>query len=490
MSFPLPTRAQESRTAIARLYVTMRHLFNRGYYKPNGRSGDSLREALFTLKPEIYGSIMDPEKVELEGLIYIIDRLPQGIEECRFVQLLADEGYSNDGLEVIIPPKRRRNCYRLDANTMLIEVTRGRSEIYDILTHLTFMYLEANKIARNAHDHDGNLTHEWRKLEEIMQGGEGEPNGQHVPIEARHQAFSYLSSLLGRTYQETLAAHKRLEHVRDFDHGLFHTVYWLGKLSMEENEHEENERIIKFSSALRDRIGHHLHGEKWASNIQDLLMEKGWQDRPMHIISANLHSVRTSLYGYAALEEAGVRPADWSIYQTASELSSPEHADWNQIIEDYARKHGMYVLDDTAGTNIVVQLFDMEALRDMPLAPELGAKSIPEGKDAPLILVMDYAFGEQAYELMDELLKPYDMETNEMRNIQSVSIMGKAGILTGDKGDLMIPTAHVFEGTADNYPFENDLTAAPLAIQRRRADNLADGVGLALVSEVWRDLGY
>jgi hypothetical protein len=35
--------------------------------------------------------------------------------------------------------------------------------------------------------------------------------------------------------------------------------------------------------------------------------------------------------------------------------------------------------------------------------------------------------------------------------------MGKAGILEGGKGDIMIPTAHIFEGTADNYPFENEL---------------------------------
>ena len=36
--------------------------------------------------------------------------------------------------------------------------------------------------------------------------------------------------------------------------------------------------------------------------------------------------------------------------------------------------------------------------------------------------------------------------------------MGKAGILEGGKGDIMIPNAHVNEGTADNYPFENELT--------------------------------
>ena len=36
----------------------------------------------------------------------------------------------------------------------------------------------------------------------------------------------------------------------------------------------------------------------------------------------------------------------------------------------------------------------------------------------------------------------------------------KAGILKGGKGDIMIPNAHVFEGIADNYPFENDFSVA------------------------------
>ena len=71
---------------------------------------------------------------------------------------------------------------------------------------------------------------------------------------------------------------------------------------------------------------------------------------------------------------------------------------------------------------------------------------------------MDYAFGEQAYECFDELLKPYSKAGKKYPlDILSTSIMGKAGILHGGKGDLMVPTAHVFEGTADNYPFRNEL---------------------------------
>ena len=71
---------------------------------------------------------------------------------------------------------------------------------------------------------------------------------------------------------------------------------------------------------------------------------------------------------------------------------------------------------------------------------------------------MDYAFGEQAYETLDELLKPIKINGKKIHlNVKSISIMGKAGILEGGKGDIMIPSAHIFEGTADNYPFKNEL---------------------------------
>jgi len=60
------TRAQESSGAIERLYITMRHLFNRGFYKPMGVSGETLRQALLLLRPEIYGSIAE-EKAEING---------------------------------------------------------------------------------------------------------------------------------------------------------------------------------------------------------------------------------------------------------------------------------------------------------------------------------------------------------------------------------------------------------------------------------------
>ena len=49
---------------------------------------------------------------------------------------------------------------------MNIEITRGRSEIYDILTHLTFMFIESHKIAKRVViDDKGTTTRDWIKLE-------------------------------------------------------------------------------------------------------------------------------------------------------------------------------------------------------------------------------------------------------------------------------------------------------------------------------------
>lgn len=139
------TRAQESRAAIERLYITMRHLFMRGSYKPMGISGESLVSSLLVLSPEIYGLVTDTEKIELEGLLYVMERLPRGIEECRYVQLISREGYESANFPTLVPNRRKRNCYRVDQDQMFVEMTRGKSDIYDILTHLTFLYMEAEK---------------------------------------------------------------------------------------------------------------------------------------------------------------------------------------------------------------------------------------------------------------------------------------------------------------------------------------------------------
>ena len=436
------SRARETTEAIERIYVSMRHLFYRGFFKPSGVSGDSIRSLLKIINPEIYGTMNVPNKVELDGLLYVLDRLPEGIEECAFIHLTSDEGFDKGSFEPIVPKKRRRNCYRIDEHQMNIEVLLGRSEIYDILTHLTFLYIEADKIRNIAFliDEDGEPKRSWKIIEQVAKGE------KKFSRKEKEVALIHLSSLLGRTFEETLNAYNNFGEDNNPDR-LFKIIYHLGKVSFDDLK-QVREREIHFSAILKERVGHHYFGEKWANHVKQVLGDNNLLNRPLHIISANMHSVKNMLFANDALKKKQTKDVDYSLYE---EISNKKEL--RDKVLDYAISKEMIYIDDNSGSNIDVQLIDLSKV-DLKNSP--FANSGYKGDD--VLMVFDYAFGEQAYEVMDELLRPFEYEGNVYTmNVKSVSIMGKAGILTGEKGDIMIPTSHIFEGTADNYPFENAL---------------------------------
>ena len=443
------TRAQESTNAIEKLYISMRHLFSRGFYKPMGISGETLRKSLLLLRPEIYGSIAE-DRIELSGLTYVIERLPKGIEECQYINLTADEGYKNSHFNSIIPPKRRRNCYRIDKDQMNIEITRGRSEIYDILTHLTFLFIESHKIQERVTLNDGeDFTREWKHLEDIV------VHQKEITAEEREVTIVHLGNILGRTFDEVLSIYRTFSSEENPDR-FFQLIYWLGKLAI--NEVIDNcKRTVTFSSVLVEEIGHHIYGEIWANNIKKVLEEKVLLERPIHIISANMHSVLNSLYAKNALPKEVKNLKGFELYQL---LSNSDSKPLQKKVKDFASLNGLVYIKDTSGTNINVQIIDTAKINFDVLSFSKKEKLAENA----VIIVMDYAFGEQAYETMDELLKPYvsKQQVKTHLDVKSVSIMGKAGILEGGKGDIMIPSAHIFEGTADNYPFKNELSKADL----------------------------
>lgn len=448
------SRARETTEAIERIYVSMRHLFYRGFFKPSGVSGDSIRSLLKIINPEIYGTMNVPNKVELDGLLYVLDRLPEGIEECAFIHLTSDEGFDKGSFEPIVPKKRRRNCYRIDEHQMNIEVLLGRSEIYDILTHLTFLYIEADKIRNIAFliDEDGEPKRSWKIIEQVAKGE------KKFSRKEKEVALIHLSSLLGRTFEETLNAYNNFGEDNNPDR-LFKIIYHLGKVSFDDLK-QVREREIHFSAILKERVGHHYFGEKWANHVKQVLGDNNLLNRPLHIISANMHSVKNMLFANDALKKKNTKDVDYSLYE---EISNKKEL--RDKVLEYAISKEMIYIDDNSGSNIDVQLIDLSKV-DLKNSP--FANSGYKGDD--VLMVFDYAFGEQAYEVMDELLRPFEYEGNVYTmNVKSVSIMGKAGILTGEKGDIMIPTSHIFEGTADNYPFENALKLEDFQDEELRA---------------------
>lgn len=428
----------ESTQAIERLYITMRYLFYKDAVKPTGVVGNTLREQLLKLEPEIYGSIADSKKVELNGLKYVLDRLPAGIEECSFIHLTSNEGFDKTNFQAIVPKKRRRNCYRIDAQQMNIEVLLGRSEIYDILTHLTFLFMEADKIRDNAYAGKNIPKREWLSLEECIN------TKSALSKSTLDVILVHLASIIGRTYDETLDAYLKFQEPQDANRFL-KIIYFLGKVSYDD-KCENKQREISFSNLLRERIGQHIYGNLWANNIKNKIAKHDLQIKKTHIISSNMHSVLNSFFAFDALGIRYSKENEMKVYEDISNDS-----ELRKKIFKYALNNGMIYLEDNSGSNIDVQLFDLSKIN----LENTSFKN--EKKSNDLILVFDYAFGEQAFEVLDELLKPFENGKLTL-DIDSISIMGKAGILQGKKGDIMIPTSHIYEGTADNYPFNNDLS--------------------------------
>ena len=438
------SRARLTTEAIEKIYVSMRHLFYRGYFKPGGVSGENIRSLLSTINPEIYGTMNTSNKIELDGLLYVLDRLPEGIEECAFIHLTSDEGFHKASFTPIVPKKRRRNCYRIDQHQMNIEVLLGRSEIYDILTHLTFLYIEADKIREIGFDmKELRSKRIWNIIEDVAKGE------KKFTRKEKETAIIHLSALLGRSFDETLAAYHKFGSDENPDR-LFKIIYHLGQVSFNDKK-GEREREIHFSSILQERVGHHLFGEKWANKLKNILVKENLHQRPMNIISANMHSVKNMIFANDALKRPCKTETDYSLYE---EISNNKNLQ-DRILE-HALSQGMIYIKDESGCNIDVQIIDLKKvnLKNTPFS-----KSNFSGED--ILIVFDYAFGEQAFEIMDELLRPFEVNREERKlNVKSISIMGKAGILTGEKGDIMIPTSHIFEGTADNYPFHNEFSKA------------------------------
>lgn len=446
------TRAQKGRLAIRSFKTIADALALRGYYKPSGKSGQTLENALKWISPEIYGAMNDTRSIELKGLQYVLERLPQGIEECTRITLTAQDDFDQTSFEKIEPPKRRRTSYRISSNEICFVITRGlSSEMYDLLTHLTFLNIEANKIYNQITDPSGNITIEWRHLEQNVNAN------ADLKDKELDRAIWNLSIILGRTYQETKKAYEYLEKSRakqnNYDN-IFQIIYQLGKRVEKGKLSKDHELSIYFTPSFRDMMGHHKYSRVWAQTIKDKLSELGFENRPLHIISANMHSIVNLLYGYAARGKSNAENSSADLYSFINQI-----VDKTNKIKTYAKKHGFLELPDTSGAHIDCQIIDTAGLKSLKFHPELKIDKAFLQKTEPILLIMDYAFGTQAFEIMDELLNPSleDICTT-MENVHSISIMGKAGILPGKKGDIMLATSHVLEGIPHNYIVNNDLT--------------------------------
>ncbi len=444
------SKSQRARLAIRTFKTIADALILRGFYKPSGKSGEKLAESLKLFDPEIYGSMSDSRIVELHGLEYVMDRMPRGIEKCNRIILTADEDFQDTSFEKITPLKRRRQSYIVSEKEICFVITRGLTEIYDILAHITFLNIESQKIYAQICNKEEGICSEWNELEKSALR-KGEISGSNLD-----QALWNLSIILGRTYREARDSFENLDlnHKKNgnSNNGLFAILYEMGNRIVGERKSRDNLLTIYFTPSLQEMIGRHKYATLWAKNVKRSIHELGLHERPVHIVSANMHSMKNIFYGAGFLKHKGHSVPE-SLYDMIKGFRAAD-----QDITEYASGYGFSLLTDTSDSNIDVMIIDTAQNKPLNLHKSIRCDFSYLEELKPVIVVMDYAFGTQAFDILDELLCPCHLgETTVTFKIESINIMGKAGTLPGNKGDIMLATAHVMEGTTNNYIVANDL---------------------------------
>lgn len=226
----------------------------------------------------------------------------------------------------------------------------------------------------------------------------------------------------------------------------------MGQKVIEEIQSRDDLLTIYFTPSLQEMIGHHKYASLWAENVKQHLYDRGLQDRPIHVVSANMHSMKNIFYGAGYLKISG-RNVPEDLYDMISEIR-----DFDREIDLYAADFGFSSLVDITESTIDVMVIDTAKNTPFNLHESIQCDFRYLEKEQPVILVIDYAFGTQAFDILDELLCPCHLDGQTVTfNIVSINVMGKAGTLPGKKGDIMLATAHVMEGTTNNYIVDNDL---------------------------------
>ncbi|HTX73322.1 MAG TPA: cyclic nucleotide-binding domain-containing protein [Rectinemataceae bacterium] len=408
-----------------------------------------LVEQYKAIEPALHPLVNDEASIDWAALAYAVRRLPNNLTRT-FVFLLTDNlptvYASPDRLFPFVATEaRHRFIYEMMGGKDMVLIRDGLSDLVDFVTCLCIFAVEARKI-RYRLNHPDLLV----KL---------------VGSTPSRREADRLTSGCGRRASDVLGADSGSCQDPAEDAAL-------ASLPFDQTEREELKRIwpVGTSARVRDIVFHRQAfsvdvrkqvnnynsrlAELWASQVgaaAERLTGARPSDFPeeleVHIISSNTHSVSNCLNPFfarhkeAMLEWAqaeGLREPGWheafdEVYNVSRQWlgAFPERRTELAATESDC---GIIRLPETITTGIQVQLIDAAGVCDRAVDPWVKNLRCPE---RALIVNIDYAFGEQAEEIMRSLLLLFG------HNVRSLNVLGKAGSLVGSRGDILLPTAFV-----------------------------------------------
>jgi len=430
-----------------------------------------LAELYKALEPALHPRANEEGRIDWSALSYAARRLPENI--CRsFVFLLTDNlptVYASP--EQLFPAvrteARHRFIYEMLPGKDMVLLRNGSSDLVDFLSCLCLFAVEARKIRYRLNHPDmlraiSRFEEEAEWVEPLEASAGGAEGAAKVPVE-------YYEGDIAAADVPPGSPGGRAEAGRDRE------ALLLERLPFDAGERAELERIWpgKVVERVREMVFHrqaysvdirkqvnNFNGrlsELWASEVgaaAGAFLGVRPSDFPpdyeVHLISSNTHSVSNCLNPFFArnageilawADSRGLRAEVWpgpeadEVYHLSRAWleAFPEK---RRELDEAEREAGILRLPETVTTGIQVELIDADLAQRLPIDPAILAPGGARG-GRRLIVNIDYAFGEQAEEIMRNLLLLFG------RSVRSISILGKAGALEGSRGDLILPSAFV-----------------------------------------------
>jgi len=353
----------------------------RGYYKPGGDSGASLRQLLIKSEPALYPNAGDPERIDVGALLYILRRLPDGFWKIR--QIAISRRISPDVQEdfpSVETRARRRPTFQTAEESLVTAFRGGFTDLLDFISAITCYQIEADKIrAKYArfkanHSEGSNSLFVWDELERLA------PNAD-LSSETKRSLLHAVAVEFSADYADVKALDAALKGR-------------LPELILSIVNSGPKDLKVVFLDSFGLVAEYSRRAKEWVSTVNDQIGRLGMADRPVVLVSSNRHSLINCLSPFVrklACRQGWERPND---YARLSELLSDESEKRAKIECDV--KAGIHVLK-TPDFMPFCQLIDLAEIDPKFVDTRLGW---PERTDG-VILNMDYAFGEEAFFLLN-----------------------------------------------------------------------------------------
>ncbi|NLP05224.1 hypothetical protein GX411_04680 [Candidatus Fermentibacteria bacterium] len=421
----------EARLAIEEFETLAKGIILRGYYRPGGESGASLRKLMVLSKPALYPLAGDPDRVDAGALKYVLMRLPDGIWSVRQITVAREiESEVARDFDPVETRARRRPTFRTGAESYVTSFRGGMSDLLDFVSALTCYQIESDKIRarysayRSKLAEDPALYSVWRALDAVSDGAA--PPGE----EDRKRLLHELSVELRCDY----GALKSLDQSLD---GRLPEV--IGCIS---RAHPRDLKVV-----FSDRFGlvgtYSRRAREWTASLVEAIGQLGLSGAPLHLVSSNTHSLVNVLSPWVGRRAAEAGMGGSPDYGALRRLLPGWSCEERMAEDRIAGIHHMSVAPGMPACQIV----DMSRIDGSMADPRLGWNGRREG----VIVNMDYAFGEEGFFIFNEIMEALG------GLIRSVFIVGKAGTLAGSRGDIMLPSFFVKQGSGEVYDIGNCL---------------------------------